>query len=143
MANKLVRDLAGSSDLKLLLSGSDANGWSLTQQLPPKTPLYAHGTVNATGGTAIAAQGAGTAIVLDKVALQRTGASAVLAKLRNGTASNADVLEAVHCENTGDGLLASYQSDVRPTLTANTPLIVDLSASVAVIYTIIYHVQVP
>lgn len=141
MATKKVRDLAGSEHLNLLMQGSDQAGWSFTQQLPPQTPLYAHGTVSATGGTAIAAAGAGTAIVLDKVTLQRTGGSAVLAKLRNGTASNASVLEAVHCENTGNGLAMAYPPDVRPTTDANTPVIVDLSASVAVIYTIIYHTK--
>lgn len=146
MATKLVRDLAGSSDLKLLMEGSDASGWVLSTRPAPRTgsnyTAPVHGTATASGnGTAIPAPGAGVSIVLDGITVYNTtSGTASMVKFTNGTAAGS-VLAHAYLPNQGDGLCAMFPASNPPRCDPNTSLIINLSVAINAPYTIIYHTE--
>lgn len=140
MATKRVRDLAGSSNLDLLLTGDNTNGWSLTHAPAEKTLLTASGTASSSGdNTLISAPGAGVKIVIVGVTLQLEGATATTLRLTNGASGS--TISRILAQNQGDGLAITFPIDARPKLSANTALVLNLSGANACGYTIWYYTE--
>lgn len=83
---------------------------------------------SASGDTqAIAAPGANVRIVLGAVVLQNLSSTATTIKLTNGASGT--VLVEVLGQNQGDGLMFVFPPDMRPKLSGNTALTLNLSGA--------------
>ena len=140
MSTKLVRDLAGSEPLNLLLTGDNTSGWSLTHAAAEKTLLTASGTASSSGdNTLISAPGAGVKLVIVGLTLQLEGSTATTLRLTNG--ASGPTISRVLAQNQGDGLALTFPIDSRPKLSANTALVLNLSGANACGYTIWYYTE--
>lgn len=108
--------------------------------LGEKALLIASGTASSSGdNTIITAPGAGVKIVIIGVNLDLEGASPVTMRLTNG-ASGATILRKF-VQNQGGGIPLIFPIDARPKLSANTPLVLNLSGALACGYTIWYYTE--
>jgi hypothetical protein len=140
MSTKLVRDLAGSEALNLLMTGDNTNGWSLTSAASEKTLLTSSGTASSSGdNTLISAPGAGVKLVIVGVTLQLEGSTATTLRLTNGAGGS--TISRVLAQNQGDGLALTFPIDARPKLSTNIALVLNLSGANACGYTIWYYTE--
>lgn len=105
-----------------------------------KTLLVATGTVASSGdNTLISAPGAGVKIVIVGFVIQNETTTANTMRLFNDAAGTAFA----RClgQNQGDGLAYTYPEDARYKLTANKPLVLNLSAAASCGYTIWYYTE--
>lgn len=103
--------------------------------------LIASSTASSSGDNSIiTAPGPALSIVIVGVILQLEGSTATTMRLTNGAGGS--TICRVLAQNQGDGLLAlGFPTDIRPKLSANTALVLNLSGANACGYTIWYYTE--
>lgn len=101
-----------------------------------KTILSTTNTLTTSGdNTVISAPGAGRTIVVTSLFIQLEGTTATTVIVKEG--SNA--IRRVLCQNQGDGLLKDWNADAQRPLAANSALVLNLSTTSNIGYTIEYY----